>query len=172
MNLFDLPGPQFLGLYIALAIAVTYGLWWKRRQLELQATAVPRLDDPYQLAMLRQGPREVAGLAMLTLIDRKLIVLLDTNELSRAAGVTPAHADHPIEKAALEFLQSPGSVANLEAGLTAHPVLESYRASAYCPDPNRTVIALRSGLPASVCCSSSPPSRWQSDCRARVRCRS
>ena len=64
---------------------------------------------------------------MLTLIDRKLIVLLDTDELSRAAGVTPAHADHPIEKAALEFLQSPGSVANLEAGLTAHPVLESYR---------------------------------------------
>ena len=127
MNLFDLPGPQFLGLYIALAIAVTYGLWWKRRQLELQATAVPRLDDPYQLAMLRKGPREVAGLAMLTLIDRKLIVLSGTDKLTRASGVTPAHAEHPIEKAALQILDSPESVGLVESGLKAHPVLESYR---------------------------------------------
>ena len=119
MNLFDLPGPQFLGLYIALAIAVTYGLWWKRRQLELQATAVPRLDDPYQLAMLRKGPREVAGLAMLTLIDRKLIVLSGTDKLMRASGVTPAHAEHPIEKAALQILDSPESVGLVESGLKA-----------------------------------------------------
>ena len=60
MNPFDLPGPQFLLFYIIFAGLVISGLVFWRRRAESSASA-PRIDlsDPYLIAYLRGGEKEV-----------------------------------------------------------------------------------------------------------------
>jgi hypothetical protein len=64
MNPFELPGPQFLLLYIIFAGLVIAGLVFSRRRAEL-SPSTPRIDlsDPYLIAFLRGGEKEVARVA-------------------------------------------------------------------------------------------------------------
>ncbi len=67
MNPFDLPGPQFLLVYIIFAGLVISGLVFARRRAELSpSTARIDLFDPYLIAFLRGGEREVALLRTYT----------------------------------------------------------------------------------------------------------
>lgn len=64
MNPFDLPGPQFLLVYIFFAGLVIAGLVFSRRHAEL-SSSMPRIDlsDPYLIAYLRGGEKEVERVA-------------------------------------------------------------------------------------------------------------
>ena len=64
MNPFDLPGPQFLLFYIIFAGLVILGLVLWRRRAE-SSPSTPRIDlsDPYLIAYLRGGEKEVRRVA-------------------------------------------------------------------------------------------------------------
>jgi uncharacterized protein (TIGR04222 family) len=126
MNPFDLPGPQFLLFYSALGLTVTLSLLWTRRQHESLAAPTTRLDDPYLVAMLRGGGDEAVRLALLSLLDRKLIVTEAGDHLARAPDVTTAHVRRDIEKAILKSLDRSRSVDDVLAGVRADFALQSY----------------------------------------------
>jgi uncharacterized protein (TIGR04222 family) len=75
MNPFDLPGPQFLVVYLVFAAAALAGLYLVRRNREAGAAPSGQLRDPYLVACLRGGAAEVVRVATLGLIDRGLLGL-------------------------------------------------------------------------------------------------
>jgi uncharacterized protein (TIGR04222 family) len=98
MNPFDLPGPQFLQFYMFLGCVVLTVLYYARRISE--SGSIPRIDysDPYLIAYLRGGEKEAARVAVVSLVDRGLLRLLDDRlEVTNAA----AAVRRPIERAIL-----------------------------------------------------------------------
>jgi uncharacterized membrane protein YgcG len=73
MNPFDLPGPLFLLVYTIFAGLVISGVVFARRRAEL-SPSTPRIDlsDPYLIAYLRGGEKEVALLRTHTPSDQTL----------------------------------------------------------------------------------------------------
>src|SRR3974390_1249430 len=70
---FDLPGPQFLVFYGVFALAIILALNIGRRISEGGPTPQIEATDPYLFACLRGGPKEVARVATLGLVDRGLL---------------------------------------------------------------------------------------------------
>ncbi|HKR10804.1 MAG TPA: TIGR04222 domain-containing membrane protein [Pyrinomonadaceae bacterium] len=101
MNPFDLTGPQFLLFYVIFAGLVLTGTVFWRRRAEL--TGSPRIDlsDPYLIAYLRGGEKEVLRVATIALIERGLLVR-NGKQIQCASNVSPAAAQKPIEKALLK----------------------------------------------------------------------
>lgn len=96
-NPFDLPGPQFLAFYVFVALIVLVGLWLIRGAAE--GGPIPRIDtsDPFLIADLRGGPNEALRVAAVSLIDRGLLVV---DESERTLTTKPeASALRPIEQA-------------------------------------------------------------------------
>lgn len=95
-------GPQFLFLYLLLAIAANLGLRWyfRRREAAMDAPAFELSQDPYEIAFLRSGTQEAIKVAVVSLIDRKLL-------LEEAGIIRPANSDavqlvrRPLERAIL-----------------------------------------------------------------------
>lgn len=110
MNPFDLPGPQFLLLYIIFAGLVIAGLVFSRRRAEL-SPSTPRIDlsDPYLIAFLRGGEKEVLRVATVTLIERGLLVR-NEQQIQRAENASPDSVRRPIEQALLKKYARPGKV--------------------------------------------------------------
>jgi uncharacterized protein (TIGR04222 family) len=96
MNPFDLPGPEFLFFYLGLSVLVIIALVLTRRAAESSAT--PRLDlsDPYLIAYLRGGEPETLRVAVVSLIDRGLLVATGT-QLKRAEHASLGSVRRPIE---------------------------------------------------------------------------
>ena len=98
MNPFDLTGPQFLVFYMIYAAVVVAGtvIWRKRAEL----TGSPRIDlsDPYLIAYLRGGEKEVLKVATIALLDRGLLVR-QGKQIKCADNASPAAVHRPIEKA-------------------------------------------------------------------------
>lgn len=96
-------GPQFLGVYAAVAILVN---WWLRhhyRSREANAT-VSRLDfssDPYQMAILRTGDEEAINVVIFSLVDRGLLEEAD-GKVRLARPDARELARRPIEQAVLD----------------------------------------------------------------------
>jgi uncharacterized protein (TIGR04222 family) len=101
MNPFDLPGPQFLLFYTVFAAAVVAGVVFWRRRAELSSSS-PRIDlsDPYLIAYLRGGEREVLRVATVTLIDRGLLNR-NGSHIWRAENASPDSVRRPVEQALL-----------------------------------------------------------------------
>jgi uncharacterized protein (TIGR04222 family) len=76
VNPFDLRGPEFLVFFAGCIATVVVGIWVLRRLLE--SAPPPRLDvsDPGQLAFLREGPEASVEVALVSLIDRGLLVVV------------------------------------------------------------------------------------------------
>ena len=110
MNPFDLPGPQFLLFYTVFAAAVVAGLVFWRRRAELSSSS-PRIDlsDPYLIAYLRGGEREVLRVATVTLIDRGLLVR-NGSVIQRAENASPDSVRRPVEQALLKKYARGGEV--------------------------------------------------------------
>ncbi len=110
MNPFDLPGPQFLLFYIVFAAAVVAGLVFWRRRAELSSSS-PRIDlsDPYLIAYLRGGEREVLRVATVTLIDRGLLNR-NGSHIQRAENASPDSVRRPVEQALLKKYARGGEV--------------------------------------------------------------
>src|SRR5258708_14714840 len=100
MNPFDLTGPKFLEFYLALAVIVLVAFRWGLRRAESGEPPELPLHDPYQIAYLRGGAAETARIAVMSLIDRRLLEVTG-NEIERRA--TPWLSSlPPIERAILE----------------------------------------------------------------------
>lgn len=77
----DMPGSEFLVLYV-LAIAAAHVVCWQWRQLS-DGTAqhslplVPKTPDPFEIAYLRGGAIEVWRLALLSLLQRGFLRIVE-----------------------------------------------------------------------------------------------
>jgi uncharacterized protein (TIGR04222 family) len=79
MNPFDLSGPHFLIFYIGIAVIVLAAVKAAIDMGESGAPPALPLGDPYQIAWLRGGTPEAARIAVLSLVDRSLLVVDDEN---------------------------------------------------------------------------------------------
>jgi uncharacterized protein (TIGR04222 family) len=101
---FNLPGPQFLLFYVLFAAAVIATFYFGRRRSELdQPPSIP-LQDPYLFACLRGGPKEVACVATLALIDRGLLQAKD-RVVTRSPESTPDLVRRRVEKEVLNHFE-------------------------------------------------------------------
>jgi uncharacterized protein (TIGR04222 family) len=75
VNPFELHGPEFLVFYAAFAAFVIICLIFWRRAAESGDAPVMNLADPYLIAYLRGGEREALAVALVSLIDRGLLVV-------------------------------------------------------------------------------------------------
>ena len=62
MNPFDLHGPEFLLFYLVLSIVVIAVVIFRRRARESGDLPANSIQDPYRIAYLRGGKREVVKL--------------------------------------------------------------------------------------------------------------
>jgi uncharacterized protein (TIGR04222 family) len=82
-----MPGPQFLQLYAAIIVATLLGAWLILKQSDRSGDAprlpIPRNPDPYEIACLRGGFREVAWLAIFSLAGKGYVDTLEDGWQSR-----------------------------------------------------------------------------------------
>jgi len=132
-NPFDLRGPEFLVLYIVLGTLVTFGVVAYRRQSEPTAAVAGPLTDYLRIAYLRGGAEEALRIAVLALIDRGLITVVEDEKLKAAYPQVPAGLQRTEERlldsckdaiAAHEIL----SDASLKVTVTAECELQLIRA--------------------------------------------
>jgi uncharacterized protein (TIGR04222 family) len=118
MNPFELRGPEFLTLYLALSFFVILAVWFHRRRAESGPAPKLELHDPYLIAYLRGGENEALRLGVVTLVDRGLLKVRDT-ELVRAEFATEADARNPLELELLKKFRTNEAAASVfkDAGL-------------------------------------------------------
>jgi uncharacterized protein (TIGR04222 family) len=106
---FDLPGPEFLLFYAAFFVVVLVLLYLYRQDKESDPPPPVAPNDPYLMACLRGGPKEVICAATVGLIDRGFLTIAE-----RKVGQSPsANAEllsHPIEKEIWAFFEDPADL--------------------------------------------------------------
>ena len=114
MNVFDWYGPQYLAFYAVLTIVVLAAAAIARRNVEGPGAAAARIgfDDPYLIAHLRGGASEAIRIAVISLVDRGLLVLRDPTLETTAEGRKTV-ARKPLEKALLDHCKTPQKVSEL-----------------------------------------------------------
>ena len=141
VNPFDLPGPEFLVFYLILATAVIVGLVFLRRAAESDGAPKIDLSDPYLIAYLRGGESELLRVAIVTLIDRGLLIVNGT-QIKRADNATTGSVRRAVEKALMEKFVTPGeatSVFNDPAlKLACEPYQETLKRNLLLPDDSVT----------------------------------
>jgi uncharacterized protein (TIGR04222 family) len=112
MDPFDLRGPEFLLFYFCFSLAVIIAIVFFRRRAE--SGHAPRIDlgDPYLIAYLRGGEDEALRVAVISLVDRGMLVM-DGNLIRRADHVTSGMAKYPIEYEALKKFDVLGEEASV-----------------------------------------------------------
>lgn len=106
MNPFDLRGPEFLAFYFAFSLVVILTIVILRRVAESGDTPKIELDDPYLIAYLRGGESEALRVAVISLVDRGLLLMND-QIIRRADHVTENTAKNQIEYEVLNRLGAP-----------------------------------------------------------------
>jgi uncharacterized protein (TIGR04222 family) len=112
VNPFDFTGPAFLCFFTVLATVSIGWLVWARANGERYPVPKSDLSDPYQIAFLRGGEQECVRVAVISLIDRGLITVLEKNTLiakDGAAGIVR----HRLEKVLLGKLAAGKTVDRL-----------------------------------------------------------
>jgi len=119
MNPFDLRGPEFLLFYLLFSLAVIIAIFVLRRRAE--SGVAPRIDlgDPYLIAYLRGGVDEALRVAVISLIDRGMLVM-EGRFIRRADDVTSGMAKNQIE---YEILKKFGAMGEDTSVLEAASVL-------------------------------------------------
>ena len=127
MNLFDLPGPQFLALYSGMLIGAAAGgfllRWLFRTPGGSPPAATPELD-PYEIAYLSGGPDAATDAALAALVHRDLVRFKPS---SRTFGIhQPELATHVTSKfeAGIYRVIETGRADLMEIRRTARPLLE------------------------------------------------
>jgi uncharacterized protein (TIGR04222 family) len=116
MNPFDLPGPQFLIFYIALAVGV-HVLFKPLARLITERSPGPgsgfpfdlRNADPYLIAYLRGQSNETARVAIISLLDRGLLKFEDGFLVAVPGAVDQVR--RPLEREGLWAFQRPAQAA-------------------------------------------------------------
>ena len=125
MNPFDLAGPQFLLFYMIFAGVVIAGTVFWRKRAELIESPRIDLSDPYLIAYLRGGEKEVLRVATIALIDRGLLVSKG-HQIKRADNASPNSVHKPIEKALLNKYARSGEASWIFEDDGLSKVCESY----------------------------------------------
>ena len=126
MNPFDLPGPEFLLFYIIFSVVViAASILWRRGS---ESGSAPKIDlsEPYLIAYLRGGEKEAMAVALVSLIDRGLLVLNGT-VIERAANAGPHSVRRTLEKALMETYAKPGTATSILIDPKLQAVCENYR---------------------------------------------
>jgi uncharacterized protein (TIGR04222 family) len=126
MNPFNLTGPQFLLFYSLTGVTILFMLRHWRRHQEAGYAAPSRLDDPYLFAMLRGGEQEAVRVALMSLMDRKLVVVQGEDQLARAPGVSASSVERDIEKAIILYLDQPHLALSVISGVSRDRALADY----------------------------------------------
>src|ERR1700722_14830241 len=106
---FNLPGPQFLLFYGMLCVAVLVVLYLARHHAESGPPPPIGAQDPYLLACLRGGPKEVACDVTIGLIDRGLLQIADRT-VTRSPTAKPELVRRRIEKEVLNYFEDPAEL--------------------------------------------------------------
>ncbi len=126
MNPFDQSGPEFLLFYLFFSLVVIIAIVFLRRRAESGPS--PRIDlgDPYLIAYLRGRENEALRVAVVTLVDRGLLVM-DENSVHRADHVTLEMAKNPIEYEVLKKFSYPDKAASVFKDDDLKTVFQQYR---------------------------------------------
>ena len=116
-----LTGPQFLLFYpvFALGVAVLVRYLSIRRQAAHESV-LPRLTDPYRIAVLRDGRHEAVRLAVASLAKRGVLTVKPDRSI-RVADAAPESLEHPLEDAVLRFYREGVS----QEGVADYPAVRS-----------------------------------------------
>ena len=123
---FNLPGPQFIAFYVGFVVVVLAVLHLARRRYESGPLPPIGPKDPYLLACLRGGPKEVACIATLGLIDRGLLHISDRT-VTRAPTVKPDLVRRRIEQEVLRYFGAPAELFSI----MKHPAVLAVAADEY-----------------------------------------
>src|SRR5688500_12425990 len=110
MNVLDLRGPQFLGLYAALFAGALALAFFLRRALRGPAGPPPpeaHKLDPYEIAALTGGPRLAVNTAIASLYRQGVLTADSTARSLESANATFRPA-HPFERDVHAFISSGG----------------------------------------------------------------
>src|SRR5262244_1558246 len=107
MNPFDLRGPEFLFFYFCFSLVVIAAIAILRRRAESGPAPKIDLGDPYLIAYLRGGENEALRVAVVSLVDRGMLVM-DDPFIYRADHVSNDMVKHPVEYEALKKFGAPG----------------------------------------------------------------
>ncbi len=123
-------GPQFLLLYAALAIVANVGLRWHFRRCEAAKAGhtFTLSQDPYQIAFLRGGASEAVKVAVVSLVDRKLL-RAGEGTICIAVPDADAFGRRTLEQAILERARQALSPAALLADGAVQAACLEYEAS-------------------------------------------
>ncbi|HXH76474.1 MAG TPA: TIGR04222 domain-containing membrane protein [Bacteriovoracaceae bacterium] len=129
VNPFNLSGPQFLIFYFVAGGLTLLCVRFRFQQQESK-WPMPKLNltDPYEIAFLRGGENEALRIAVLSLIDRGLLVISDDN-IKTKNKLAIDHVRRPIEKAILRKFASAGKVHELYGGENIKVACTEYRTS-------------------------------------------
>ena len=111
MNPFDLKGPEFLLFYVIVATGVLICAAVFRRMKESRRPPKVNLE-PYTIAFLRGGANETLRVALVSLVDRGLIVE-SSGSVRTAPIATPEAVRHPVEKALLAKFRRSGKATDI-----------------------------------------------------------
>jgi uncharacterized protein (TIGR04222 family) len=89
-NPFDWRGPEFLAFYIILGIIVLAAVAMLRRRSEPDVAIAAPLTDYLKIAYLRGGADEALRVAMISLLDRGLVHIVDTHHVKTSVAKMPA----------------------------------------------------------------------------------
>jgi uncharacterized protein (TIGR04222 family) len=140
MNPFDLRGPEFLAFYFCFSLVVIFAIAIFRRRAESGAAPKIDLGDPYLVAYLRGGENEVLRVAVVSLVDRGLLIMTD-QRLRRADHAAGNTVKHPIEYEVLRKFGAPGEAASIFKDERLKSATEPYRSKLELAGllPDRTV---------------------------------
>ena len=137
MNPFDLPGPEFLFFYFILSVAVIVTLVVLRRVAESDDAPQIDLSDPYLIAYLRGGDNELLRVALVSLIDRGLLVVNGT-QIKRADNAQPSSVRRAVEKLLIEKYATPSEATSIfddpELKAACEPYQETLKRNRLLPD--------------------------------------
>ena len=125
MNQFDFTGPEFLLFYSIFSALVIIALVLARRTAESSATPKLDLSDPYLIAYLRGGEPEALRVAVVSLIDRGLLVATG-RRLKRAQHASPASVRRPIEIELLRKFEKEGEASSIYSDYGLKATCEAY----------------------------------------------
>src|SRR5262245_19086514 len=91
MNIFDLPGPQFLGVYAVLLVAgISVALMIRSLRGPSADANMKSLDlQPVEVALLAEGDEHAVRTALAGLAHRELIAVEPATQSIKAIGLIP-----------------------------------------------------------------------------------
>jgi uncharacterized protein (TIGR04222 family) len=129
INPLNFTGPEFLVFYLVVT-TITFLIVKLRIDKHEMPRVMPKivLEDPYEIAMLREGEDEALNIAAFSLIDRGLISLFGS-QLQTKNKESIEHARRDIEKAILKKYLTPGKIADIQGDPNLHLACFAYRLS-------------------------------------------